>query len=82
LGLPNRVNNIGLMADKQNYLIASGVLLIVGLILCYLPQSQPVKEKEKERKNKKCPQCAEQVLEEAKVCRCCNYTFKAEEVTS
>ncbi|GBL35007.1 hypothetical protein EMGBS15_06020 [Filimonas sp.] len=27
LGLPNRVNNIGLMADKQNYLIGSGVLL-------------------------------------------------------
>ena len=33
LGLPERVNNIGLMSDRQNYLIFGGILLVIGLIL-------------------------------------------------
>jgi hypothetical protein len=33
MGLPERVNNIGLMNDKQNFIIVSGVLLITGVLL-------------------------------------------------
>lgn len=32
------------------------------------------------QKSKKCPQCAEFVKAEAKICRFCNYQFKAEEM--
>ncbi len=38
-GFPEKVNNLGLMADKQNYLTGSGIAIIVGLILCFLPKS-------------------------------------------
>ncbi len=74
-GMPERVNNIGLMADKQTYIIAASVLIVIGLVLCYLPKSKSETDKE----NKQCPQCAEQVKREAKVCRFCNYKFTEEE---
>ena len=32
-GLPDRVNNLGLMNDRQNYLIVAGVLSIIGTII-------------------------------------------------
>ncbi len=32
------------------------------------------------QKSKKCPQCAELVKAEAKICRFCNYEFKEEEI--
>jgi hypothetical protein len=32
-GLPDRVNNLGLMQDKQNYLILSGILILAGLVM-------------------------------------------------
>lgn len=42
-GLPNRVNNLGLMQDRQNYLIGAGVLAIIGVILI-VTAKQPKKE--------------------------------------
>lgn len=33
--LPDRVNNIGLIADKQNYMIFGGVLFILGIVTIY-----------------------------------------------
>jgi hypothetical protein len=35
LNLPERVNNIGLMNDKQNYLIFSGIISLVGVIIVF-----------------------------------------------
>jgi hypothetical protein len=32
-GLPERVNNLGLMSEKQNLLIFSGVIIICGFLL-------------------------------------------------
>ena len=72
-GLSERVNNIGLMNDKQNYLIFGGLMIVVGIILAIF-----VKKPEKTISiddNKKCPQCAEIVKAEAKICRFCNYQF-------
>lgn len=71
--IPSRVNNLGLMADRQNYLIVASVFIIVGLILRYLPEQKNITEIDKQ--NKKCPECAEQVKYEAKICRFCNYKF-------
>ena len=49
LGLPNRVNNIGLMADKQNYLIGSGVLLNSRFNIVLLTTITAWKRKRKEK---------------------------------
>jgi uncharacterized membrane protein len=40
MGLPNRVNNIGLLSDKQNYLIFGGILSVTGLLL-YFSKPKP-----------------------------------------
>jgi hypothetical protein len=42
-----RVNNIGLMQEKQNYLIVSGVLAVLGIILMVAakPKQKPEKAK-------------------------------------
>lgn len=34
-GLPDRVNNLGLMQDKQNYMILGAVLTVIGFITIY-----------------------------------------------
>ena len=39
-GLPERINNLGLMQDKQNYLMFSGVLLIIGVILGFVVEEK------------------------------------------
>ena len=79
-GLPERVNNLGLMAQRQNYMIASGVSIIIGLVLFFLPTYRTENIPIYENENKKCSQCAEQVRKEAKICRFCNYTFTEEEL--
>jgi hypothetical protein len=35
--LPQRISNIGLIADKLNYTVLGGILLIVGLQLTLVP---------------------------------------------
>jgi len=34
-GLPERVNNLGLMQDKQNTMILGGVLLLIGFMMLW-----------------------------------------------
>lgn len=71
MGLPDRVNNIGLMADKQNYLIFGVVLAVLGIVTVVTYD----KKIEKKEEQKKCPKCAELVKEEASICRFCKYEF-------
>lgn len=70
-GLPDRVNNIGLMADKQNYLIFGAILSVLGIVAVITSD----KKKEKEEAEKKCPKCAEMVKKEALICRFCKHEF-------
>jgi hypothetical protein len=78
-GLPERVNNIGLMNDKQNYLIFGGLLTVVGIFMAVSGgKSEKANAITTTDDNKKCPQCAEMVKAEARICRFCNYQFADE----
>ena len=73
-GFPDRVNNMGLMNDKQNYLMFSGVLLVIGTILFFI-DNKKIKQEDVEANFKTCPRCIEKVRIEAKICRYCNFDF-------
>ena len=73
--LPERVNNIGLMADKQNYLLFGSILTVLGALIGVTYE----KKDEKEKTEKVCPNCVENIKKEAKVCRYCSYSFLEEE---
>lgn len=52
----SQVNNIGLMNDKQNYIIVSSLTLLIGVIVTIFLKSVELNQKE-------CPKCTEQVRE-------------------
>ena len=75
LDLPDRVNNLGLMQEKQNYLMFGGICFVLGLIVVYAFPSSKNEEIEEIEETKKCPKCAETIKLNAIVCRFCNYNY-------
>lgn len=68
-----RVNNIGLMSEKQNYLIVSIAIVFVGIVLLLLGRAEAKKSLlQSQRQVRACPFCAEEILVQAIVCRHCN----------
>lgn len=74
-GVPQRVNNIGLMADKQNYMIFGAFLTFLGVFTILKSK----KKIEKVESGKICPKCAEKVKKNALICRFCRYSFEDNE---
>lgn len=72
-----RVHNIGLMNDRQNFIIFAAVLAVIGAI--FVGRSGPNKNGKIGREdsvdsyaeNRKCPFCAESVKADAVICRFC-----------
>lgn len=64
-GYGGRVNNIGLMASKQNYIIIGGLITICGLLISIFCKSSP------SYNMVKCPLCAEVINRDAVKCKHC-----------
>ncbi|MEQ5741872.1 hypothetical protein [Providencia alcalifaciens] len=60
-GYGGRVNNIGLMTDKQNYILISCFIILCGLLVTIFGKKSSV--------TKKCPFCAEFINTDAIKCK-------------
>lgn len=70
-----RVNNLGLMAERQNYTIIGGILLIAGLLMAM--RSGRGNNVAAADDTRACPQCAEQIKLAAIKCRFCGAEVEA-----
>lgn len=71
------INNLGLMNDKQNYIIISSVVLLVGVVFAVAGlmknNTATLSGQAATSETMECPACAEVIKAKATVCRFCGY---------
>lgn len=79
-----RVHNIGLMNDRQNIIIVSGVLAVIGAIFLGFARKdlQPIESAIDNSQDRTCPYCAETIKAAATICRFCRKELKPIEAPS
>lgn len=70
-GAGGRVNNLGLMADRQLHTIVGGVIALAGLLMVLLGGKAPAAHAQAESGSRPCPLCAETIKNAAIKCKHC-----------
>lgn len=65
-----RVNNIGLMAERQNFILIGGLLLLVGVIMAVAGKRR-IDVFDSSSEYRACPSCAEAIRGAAVKCKHC-----------
>ncbi len=66
-----RVNNLGLMAERQNYTIIGGILLLAGILMAMRSGRRSSADISTANDARACPMCAEQIKRAAIKCKHC-----------
>lgn len=66
-----RVNNLGLMSERQNYTIIGGILLIAGILIAMRSGGKGAAAPDVANDTRACPFCAEQIKRAAVKCKHC-----------
>ncbi|VVP63103.1 hypothetical protein PS907_00150 [Pseudomonas fluorescens] len=70
-GAGGRVNNLGLMADRQVHTIVGGVIILAGLLMVLLGGKSTAPQSAAETDTRPCPLCAENIKRAAIKCKHC-----------
>ncbi|SEE53674.1 hypothetical protein [Pseudomonas costantinii] len=70
-GVGGRVNNLGLMADRQIHTIVGGVIALAGLLMVLLGGKGSPTAAQVEKDTRPCPMCAESIKTAAVKCKHC-----------
>lgn len=70
-GAGGRVNNLGLMADRQIHTIVGGVIALAGLLMVLLGDKSSPGTAQAEKDTRPCPMCAESIKTAAVKCKHC-----------
>ena len=83
-GMGGRVNNIGLMAQQQNYLIIGGLIALAGLLMTIFSGKKQLSSEQladliEAKDSRPCPFCAEPIKHAAIKCKHCQADVPAAE---
>lgn len=76
-GAGGRVNNLGLMADRQVHTIVGGMIALAGLLMALLGGKSSPPNMQAQADSRPCPLCAETIKNAAIKCKHCGADIEA-----